>query len=828
MKKTKRSVFKTQKKRSLLSRVIRKFFAFTLTLVILVGFAIYYVLSSSLPQYDGSVDVEDISQSVTIERDALGTAKIQAENRHDLAFSLGWLHAQERYFQMDLLRRRAAGELSEIIGPATLSADKKVRVHRFRHRAEQILNYLSNEHRALIDAYTLGVNKGLNALDTSPFEYWLLQTEPQAWQASDTLLVVYAMYLTLQDSGVERERVLTSAFNNLDETTFNFLLPKGSVFDAPILSNNFILNNSPNSVMQQTSRTSLPIQNTVKHSKISDQQQTNINQQSTQSKTNSNDNDPDAKPGSNNFAISGSRSQYRSAIIAGDMHLSHGVPNIWFKANLSYKHKQQDIHLSGVTLPGTPLLISGTNNQIAWAFTNSYGDYSDVISVTTSPDKPGQYKHNNNWHNFHYANEVIKIKGQASQTLKVKETIFGPVLQETNDKAHSFLWVAHDSKAVNLNLINFEQATSVEQALKLAKNVSIPAQNLLVGDTKGNIGWTIIGPLPQRNNQSNPYTTIHHVDGKIQWLDAEHYPYVINPDNNALWTANSRVVDGDDLKKVGDGGYALGVRAKLIRDKLIKLDNANERDLLAIQLDTDAELYWRWRDHLLSELQKQPFKSNQHQEAIDLIKHWNGKSDSDQAGFTLIRAYRNNVKKQLLSPLTKQLDKNAKYSFSYYSSQYEQTLWTLVTEQPSQYLPSNVKDYQSVFNVAFDKVVERYTSNHQQLSDQVWGMHNQLNIKHPISQAVPFLGVFLDRQHYAMPGDTHSPRVQTPRFGASQRMVIAPGQPESAIFHMPGGQSGHPLSPFYNTGFDDWVIGEATPLTSTNPIHTLTLKAKSK
>lgn len=805
MKKSKRSVFKTQKKRSFISRFIRRFIAITLTLAVIVSFVIYYVLSSSLPQYDGEVEIDSLSQSVTIERDALGTASIKAQNRQDLAFSLGWLHAQERFFQMDLLRRRAAGELSEIIGSATLSADKKVRMHRFRHRAEQILNYLSDEHRSLLDAYTHGVNTGLNALDTSPFEYWLLQTEPQPWQASDTLLVVYSMYLTLQDSGVERERVLTSAFNNLDETVFNFLLPKGSVFDAPI---------TPMDVMQQTPKPSLQIPDTVNH------------QESAVEKNSKADND--AKPGSNNFAIAGSRSQYRSAIIAGDMHLSHGVPNIWFKANLSYKHKQQVIQLSGVTLPGTPLLISGTNNKIAWAFTNSYGDYSDVISVTTSPDKPGQYKHNNSWHNFHYANEIINIKGQPSQTLKVKETIFGPVLQQANNQAHSFLWVAHDSKAVNLNLMNFEQATSVEQAIELAKNVSIPAQNLVVGDTQGNIGWTIIGPLPERADQTDPYKTIHHVDGKIQWLSPQLYPHVINPDNNALWTANSRVVDGDDLKKVGDGGYALGVRAKLIRDKLIKLENANERDLLAIQLDTDAELYWRWRDHLLSELQKQPFKSNQHQEAIDLIKRWNGKSDRDQAGFTLIRAYRNQVKNQLLSPLTKQLDKDAKYSFSFYSSQYEQTLWTLITEQPKQYLPSDFKDYSSLFNTAFDKVIERYTSNHQQLSDQVWGIHNQLSIKHPISQAVPVLGVFLDRKPYPMAGDTHSPRVQTPRFGASQRMVIAPGHPESAIFHMPGGQSGHPLSPFYETGFDDWVEGKVTPLTSTSPIHTLRLKAKTQ
>jgi penicillin amidase len=350
----------------------------------------------------------------------------------------------------------------------------------------------------------------------------------------------------------------------------------------------------------------------------------------------------------------------------------------------------------------------------------------------------------------------------------------------------------------------------------------------VVGDAQGDIGWTIIGPLPQRQSTNNPFTTLAHQDGKIQWLATDEYPRIHNPESNVLWTANGRVLGGKELAKIGNGGYALGVRGKLIRDKLLSTSRLSEQDMLAIQLDTDAELYYRWRAHLANLLDDNVLTNEHRREFKRLVQEWNGKAEINQAGFTLIRAYRIKLRELLLDPLVKLMDPEAKHNFAYYSSQYEYPLWRLVSQQPKAFLPKVYSDYSHLFLAAVDQVIADYTQNNQPLADQVWGKYNQVTIQHPLSRAVPLLSRFLDRPTMALPGEAHSPRVQGRTFGASERMVISPGNKEQAIFHMPGGQSGHPLSPFYEQGFTDWAIGNPTPLWAREPQYQLILKPKDK
>jgi penicillin amidase len=180
----------------------------------------------------------------------------------------------------------------------------------------------------------------------------------------------------------------------------------------------------------------------------------------------------------------------------------------------------------------------------------------------------------------------------------------------------------------------------------------------------------------------------------------------------------------------------------------------------------------------------------------------------------------------LLDPLVTTFEPSAKKNFAYYSPQYEYPLWQIISQQPKVFLPAEFSDYSQLYLAAIDAVIEAYTENNQPLADQVWGKFNQVTIRHPLSQAIPLLSRWLDRPTMALPGEAHSPRVQGRTFGASERMVISPGNDKEAIFHMPGGQSGHPLSPFYEQGFEDWASGRPTPLWATESIYQLTLKPK--
>ncbi len=207
-----------------------------LLLALLTGVAIglYVLLHGSLPQQDGTATLSGLSAPVAIERDGLGIPTIRGANRLDVARATGFVHAQERFFQMDLTRRRAAGELAELFGAAALELDRAHRLHRFRHRARQTLTAAPPADQALIAAYAEGVNTGLSALSTAPFEYLMLRTTPQPWRPEDTALVIYAMYLDLQDRQWPHESARGLLRDRLPTALAEFLDPVGGEWDAPL------------------------------------------------------------------------------------------------------------------------------------------------------------------------------------------------------------------------------------------------------------------------------------------------------------------------------------------------------------------------------------------------------------------------------------------------------------------------------------------------------------------------------------------------------------------------------------------------------------------
>ncbi|MEM7482083.1 MAG: penicillin acylase family protein [Acidobacteriota bacterium] len=776
-------------------------------------------LRASLPLLEGSFSSEVLDSPVTIERDALGVPRLRGENRRDLAYALGFLHGQERFFQMDLQRRQAAGELAEIFGPAVLPVDRRARIHRFRDRATQVLGQSPPRIRRLLEAYAQGVNAGLGQLGSSPPEYHLLRQGPRPWQAEDSVLTLYAMFDLLQRFGIDVEDGLGLMHQRLPPALFDFLASQGSAWDAPLVGEAFTVPEIPTAeALLPGAPPALPEpelpEDEVKAARFTPENRADYGL---------------AVAGSNAWVMTGERSEHGVALLANDMHLPLAMPNIWYRARLEWPGHE----VTGGTLPGAPLVVIGSNGKVAWGFTNSRADTSDVVLLDLDPDDPGAYLTPQGSRRFDRATEVIASQGGREERLEVLSTVWGPVIDDGPDgRRRALRWIAHDVEAVGFGLIGMESAATVEEAIAVATESGLPAQNILLAGADGTIGWTIAGRLPQRVGHDGQ-VPVSWSDGTARWdglVPPEETPRIVNPPGGQLWSANNRMVDGPDLRLIGNGGYVTGARAGIIRDRLTALDRADEQDLLAVQLDTDARFLTRWRDLLLAELDASALEGNpRRQEFRALIEPWEGRAEVGSTSYRLVRGARQFLVTDLLQHLTAPASEDDP-TWAYLNAlpRVEGPIWRLVTERPDHLLNPEYATWREQILATVDQLLGYYEEAGIPLDSLTWGGFNQVTLHHPLTLGVPWLGRWLNPPVEALPGDFNMPRVQQPGYGASQRMVVAPGREEEGIFHMPGGQSGHLLSPHYGDAHEAWESGEATPFLPGPSVHTLRLEPQDR
>lgn len=788
----------------LVRRLLVRLAALVVVLTVAAGLFVYLLLSRSLPKLDGVIEVDRLAADVTIERDAVGTPTIVARNRDDLGFATGFVHGQDRFFQMDLTRRSAAGELAEIFGPVAIGLDRRNRLHRFRARAQAVVARADAAEQRLMQAYVAGVNAGLESLAVKPFEYFLLRVEPRPWQVEDSILVGYAMALDLNDETASREIGRGLAATVLPAGVIDWLYPRGTRWDAPLEGDAFDPAATPAPEEFQLRGSVAP------------------------GVTGGHEVTEDPSFGSNNWAVSGNLSRSGKAIVANDMHLGLAVPGVFYRARLVVTGAGAR-DLCGVTLPGTPMLIAGSNGHVAWAFTNSYGDWSDAV-ILRPGDTPGTYLTPDGPLPFDSHGERIRVKGSADQELLVRETIWGPVLDGV-DYPHGELavsWTAHKPEAFNLGQLALERVSGVSAALDAANRAGIPPQNFVSGDRDGNIGWTIAGRIPRRGDD-DPLLPADwsETGGWHGWLEPAEYPRILNPESGRIWTANARVVEDDALRKIGDGGYDVGARASQIRDKLLERDEFVPHDMLVIQLDDRALFLSRWRDLLLSVLDDEAMRGNAaRREYRELAANWIPRAAPESVGYRLVRAFRQEVRDLVFDMLTASV--RAEYGDVGLrpSRRFEGALWALVNERPPHLLAAGFGSWQELMLHAVDRRLEFYAENYDgRLPDRTWGERNTASIRHPISAALPLLSAFLDMPRQPLPGDRDMPRAQAPAFGSAERFAVSPGDEANGYLHIPAGQSGHPLSEFYRASHADWVEGRASRFLPGPARHRLTLSA---
>jgi penicillin amidase len=793
----------------------RRFFWFAGSLVALLGalgagggLYVQRQLQNSLPRLNGSLPLPGLAAQVIVDRDDLGIPTITADSRIDAARAMGFLHAQDRFFQMDLQRRQPAGELSALVGARALDADRAARVHRFRHISQQALRHATPDYLALLEAYADGVNAGLASLAAAPIEYHVLRVTPEPWRTEDTILTVLAMFNTLQGRQAQFEATFGALHDALPPNAYAFFTARGSEWDAPVTGGRFSRPGVPGPEVFNLRRELERADAGPSGGVVADVEHWQVLTPEEASGL-----------GSNNWAVAGAHTASGAALVANDMHLGINVPNIWYRASIvvpDTRSAGQVLHLTGVTLPGLPGVVVGSNGHVAWGFTNSGGDWSDLVIVEPDPRAQDRYLSPRGSAPIQTFDESIAVAGGNAVRHQVRWTEWGPVVH-TDHRGRDVAqrWVAHDPAILAGDITGPERAYNVDEALTAAAGLGIPAQNFVAGDVGGHIGWTIAGPVPRRVGFDGSYPT-SWADGTRRWdgyFSPDQFPRVVDPPSGRLWTANAPVVEGDLLARIGEGGYADGIRARIIRDRLMAISRATPQDMLAIQLDTSALFHERWRGMLLTVLDAPatgavPARA----EFRRLVEStWSGRADPESVAYRLVRTFRAAVARIVYGALNtymKHVDRGFDFARANRS---EGPLWQLVSERPMHGLDPKYSSWDALLLAAVDESIAELTLNDAVLAQQSWGAFNRALVLHPLGSGIPLIGQWMNMPADPLPGDIYTPRAHSPRAGPSERMAVSPGREHEGILHMPTGQSGHPLSPHYGDQHRAWVEGSSLP-----------------
>ena len=385
-------------------------------------------------------------------------------------------------------------------------------------------------------------------------------------------------------------------------------------------------------------------------------------------------------------------------------------------------------------------------------------------------------------------------------------------------------WVAHDPALLASDITGPERARTVDDLLATSAGLGMPNQNVTMGDDTGRIAWTVGGAIPKRVGLDG-MTPESWADGSRRWdgyLSPADFPRIVDPPGGRIWTANAPVVDGAPLALLGEGGYADGIRARLIRDRLMTLEKATPNDMLAIQLEDKALYLDRWRTLLLKTLANSA--SGPRAEFKQLVDTtWTGRASPDSVAYRLVRQFRTTFVRDVMMTLTAAataLDPGFDYSRSLRG---EGPVWQLVTEQPAHLLPPNYASWDGWMLAAADRAIADLTTDGRRLAEATWGEANRGQFVHPLASAIPLFGRYLNMPADPLPGDVYTPRAQAPRTGPSQRMAVSPGREHEGILHIPTGQSGHPLSPNYGDQYRAWLHGAASPFLPGPAVTTMML-----
>ena len=785
--------------------------------------------------------VAALSAPVEIELDRVEIPTIRAQSLEDAVAAQGWIHARERFLQMDLARREAAGELGELV-PAAVALDRATRVLGLRAVADRALGELPVSHRTLLERYCDGVNAQLAA--GAPVEYRLLKVQPKPWTPADCVLVQLGMARYL-DGSARQDRSRAALWSAFPPEVARFLSSSSGALDMSI-------DGSPLPAPLELPGTgALDLRTSAKSApSAATPQAFDARPQPTLAA------DARVHPGSNAFAVAGTRTKDGRAIVANDMHLALMAPGIWYRVAIEWGDAPARRTLVGLSLPGVPLVVQGTNGHVAWGFTNLTADLSDVVLVERDPANAARYLVDGGSEAFGEFRETLA----GGEELTRRTTRWGPVVETLPDGRLVVVRCAtFEPRGIDFGLFELATTTTLEQSLDAVRRWRGPPQNALFADANGRIGWTIAGTLPARGGD-------HPTPVPLSWRDlpswsgalaADAKPAIVDPPSGILTSGNQlSLAPTVALRAVLGLDEAGGDRAYRLREILSTRSDWTEPELHAVQLDVRSPRLVRWRDAIIAALPEHhttgatdspmppPAESSERSTATpsgDAAAHgsmnrgtspkgsaaasalaapptsrdahaaivaWDGEVTAAATAPVVLDAFRQEFRADFARALAARAPAAA--DASELEGAIDDEALLRVLEARPEHLCPGADGWSALVGVCLERATGRATEPDNTLATR--GARNRAAIRHPAADSLGAAARMAEMPRTPLPGHPTCVRVQTPQFGASERSVVSPGRLAEAILVTPCGQSGMPMSPHFRSLHRPWQDGTPYPL----------------
>jgi penicillin amidase len=763
------------------------------------GTGYYLLFRRPLPKISGTLNLPELQAPVKILRDRWGVPHILAENYPDLFFAQGFVHAQDRLWQMEFNRRLVAGRLSEILGEVSLLLDRWMRIIGMRRVAEKEFSLLEASTQAILTAYAEGINARIRQ-GHLPVEFTLLRFRPEPWNVTDTISWSKMMSWSLSvnwEAEIIRAQILAQA-------------------GPEIVAELDMLN---------CSNTPVIIPPDFDFSKIGDE----ARQRADAARKFTGPTAPNGI-GSNNWVISGKHTTTGKPLLANDMHLGMTIPSIWYENHL----QAGDLHLSGITFPGIPGVIAGHNQNVAWGFTNGFPDVQDLYMEHLQRTRDGrvQYEFKGQWQDAQVIQEVISIKGRPPVTEEVVMTHHGPIINQlapdfSGEQPLALRWVSLEPSNMIDSILKMSLAQDCSQFLDALRTWDSPAQNTVFADTKGNIAYKLPGKIPIRS-KGDGRLPVPGWTGEYEWsgyIPYDELPYLFNPPQGFIVTANNRVV-WENYPYHLSYDYCTGNRAQRITELIKEKGKISIADIQAMHFD-QVSVSARKFAALVGQLETQ---DPELQIVLTRLRSWDGNlaSESPEASVYEVMSQR-----LIQSLLRGKLGKLAEY--------YAGTGITPVLAEGSilgerarewldQILDMSDSPWYALGNganreeVLKDSLRETVDYLKQTLGPGIenwsWGKLHSLVFSHPLGAVKPLDKLF-NRGPYPLGGDfdtiwaTGSSRTDLTKssiVGPPFRFIADLSNWENCLGLLTPGQSGQPTSPHYDDNIQAWFTGDYHPM----------------
>ena len=778
-------------------KFVKRLFVVLLVLLILVLAGVYFWLRSTRPVYDGTLTLKGLENKAKIIYDEFGVPHIYASNAHDAYFALGYAQAQERLFQMVMIKRATSGRLSEILGKDFIGIDKMMRTLSIRKAAERNAEYFFRNIDKPFQRQALAYLDGINSFienGTLPVEFTLIGFKPEKFTPADIYTAIGYMSLGFT-AALQQEPMVTYIHNKLGDRyldDFYDIIPQDSNDIAGNRNNELEILNMVFSSEEFQEQFPLPIWNS-----------------------------------SNNWAMSKERSKSNKVLLANDTHIKYSQPAVWYEAHLNYPGYE----MFGYYLPVVPFPLIGHNTHYGWGLTIFPFDNMDLYREKQNPENENQYLTSGHWENYRVEKETIKVKDGDDVIYNVRYTTHGPVLNDAfkniaklENQPVSLWWASNNMVSTALQaLYRINHAKDIYDFEEGMRRIDMIGLNVVYGDADDNIGWWAAGKIPKRPPHVNSKLILDGASGKDDitgFYSFDYNPKSINPPGGFLCTTNNPPppVNGFSIP----GYYFPGYRAERIEQlvntkqkwdvpemKKIQLDNTSERDTMLVRLILENSLVFTGTGN----------SEKTAAQAIAELKWWDGSSGRSGVGVTIYN--------QLLYFILQNtmLDELGKENFekTVGSMLVRSSLEKLLTDKNSPWwdninTPEKKETREEIFTASLKQTIDALTKQFgEDVNGWQWGKVHTLTHVHPIGQKKPFDKIFnvgpfakagsnevIDQEEF----DYNADGVYPVKGGPAMRLLLDFGDPGHALSIIPTGQSGNIMSPHYADQAEMFVNGE--------------------